>query len=404
MTAHLPDADRDALRVLTRLAMFFVALAGLGYVFTISWVQPIPRDATTLVVGRDFLNFWFYGQAAFAPNPGRYYDPAVFNSLLESLLGPGYPGQNWSYPPNFLVLTAPFGLFPYLPALALWTAFGIAVFVGLVGRQVDRHALSVIMLSPAAVFCLISGQTSLLTAGALLASLAWLDRRPIIAGVLIGLVTIKPQLGLMVPVMLIASRRWTVFVSATVTALALAGLTTALFGWQAWLDYIRMGLPTQNLVLFDPTVRAAPFMPTIFMNAHAIGASYELAMAIQLCFTLAAIAAVHWAFRFHAKSDPLLLMGLFFACMVFGSPYLLVYDTLALTVAALALLTASRLDGIGRRMAQLVYWLPLIQMVLGTWQMPGAALIAPAFAFYLVLRLHGETEAAPARELSQRPV
>jgi hypothetical protein len=243
----------------------------------------------------------------------------VFNSLLESLLGPGYPGQNWSYPPNFLVLTAPFGLFPYLPALALWTAFGIAVFVGLVGRQVDRHALSVIMLSPAAVFCLISGQTSLLTAGALLASLAWLDRRPIIAGVLIGLVTIKPQLGLMVPVM-IASRRWTVFVSATVTALALAGLTTALFGWQAWLDYIRMGLPTQNLVLFDPTVRAAPFMPTIFMNAHAIGASYELAMAIQLCFTLAAIAAVHWAFRFHAKSDPLLLMGLFFACMVFGSP------------------------------------------------------------------------------------
>lgn len=405
MTTHLSDADRDALRVLTRLAIFFVALAACGYVFTISWVQPIPRDATTLVVGRDFLLFWFYGQAAFTPNPGHYYDPAVLNSLLESLLGPGYPGQSWSYPPNFLLLTAPFGLMPYLPALALWTAFGIAVFVGLVGRQVDRHALAIIMLSPAAVFCLISGQTSLMTAAALVAAFVWMDRRPIVAGVLIGLVTIKPQLGLMIPVMLIASRRWTVFAAATITALAFAALTTALFGWQVWLDFIRMGLPTQNLVLFDPTVRAAPFMPTVFMNAHAIGASYELAMAIQVCFTLAAIAIVHWAFRLHAKADPLLLMGLFFACMVFASPYLLVYDTLALTVAAVSLLAAGRLDGLGRRMVQLVYWLPLIQMVLGTWHVPGAALIPPAFALYVVMRLRAEAaQATPAYELSQRPV
>ncbi len=404
MTAHLSDADRDALRVLTRLAIFFVTLAGIGYVFTIAWVRPIPRDASTLVIGRDFLNFWFYGQAAFAPNPGRFYDPAIYNALLEGLLGPGYPGQNWSYPPSFLLLTAPFGLMPYLPALALWTAFGVAMFVALAGRHLDRRALLVIMLSPAAVFCLISGQTSLITAAALIGAFVWLDRRPVLAGVLIGLVTIKPQLGLMIPVMLIASRRWIVFTSASATALLLAGLTTALFGWQAWLDYIRLGLPTQNLVLFDPSVRAAPFMPTIFMNAHAIGASYELAMAIQLCFTLAAIGAVHWAFRFHSKADPLLLMGLFFACMVFGAPYLLVYDTLALTVAAVALLAAGRLDGVGRRLMQLVYWLPLIQMVLGTWYVPGAALIAPAFAFYAVMRLRAEggAETTPAYELRRR--
>jgi hypothetical protein len=105
---------------------------------------------------------------------------------------------------------------------------------------------------------------------------------------------------------------------------------------------------------------------------------------------------VFWAFRVHTHADPLVLAALFLAFTVFGSPYLLAYDTLALTIAAVALLAAGKLDGIGRRMAQLVCWLPLIQMILGTWSAPGAALIAPAFAGWLVMRVRAETTRAPA--------
>jgi hypothetical protein len=195
-----------------------------------------------------------------------------------------------------------------------------------------------------------------------------------------------------------------VFASASVTALAIAGLSIALFGWQPWLDYVRVGIPTQNIVLLDPSLRAVPFMPTVFMNTHGLGVSYAFAMSVQLCFTLAAVTAVYWAYRFHAKADPLLLMGLFFACMVFGSPYLNAYDTLALAAAAVALLAAGRLEAVGRRLAQLAYWLPLIQMVLGTWRVPGAALIAPAFALYIAMRLRAEAGASTTYGLSQRPV
>ena len=46
-------------------AFFFVCAAG-GYLYTMAWSGDFPRDGTTLVVGRDFLNFWMYGRAAAA--------------------------------------------------------------------------------------------------------------------------------------------------------------------------------------------------------------------------------------------------------------------------------------------------------------------------------------------------
>jgi hypothetical protein len=80
------------------------------------------------------------------------------------------------------------------------------------------------------LFCLISGQSSLLTAAMLVAIFALLDRKPVAAGVLIGLLSIKPQLGILFPFMLMASGRWRVFIAAAATALALAGVTAAIFG------------------------------------------------------------------------------------------------------------------------------------------------------------------------------
>ena len=58
-----------------------------------------------------------------------------------------------------------------------------------------------------------------------------------------------------------------------------------------------------------------------------------------------------------------------------------------LTFAAVALLASTRLDASGRRLVQLTYWTPALQLALGTYHLPGPALIAPAFAAYLLIRL-----------------
>ena len=382
-----------AIRDLTMFGGFFFVLSALAYLATISWIDPIPRDATTLVVGRDFLNFWMYGRAAGSPDPSAFYDPAVYNRALVPIAGPDYAGQNWSYPPSIMLIAAPFAKLPYLAALVVWTILNLAVFCLVIpGRMGDRRLVVPVLFSPAAVLCLMSGQSAFLTAAMLITIFATLDRRPLLSGALIGLLTLKPQLGLLLPVMLVASGRWRTFIAAAGTAMAIVAATAALFGPRVWLDYLLTGVPAQNLVLVDPEMRGAPFMPTIFMNMRLTGASYGLAMAVQGAFSAVAIGIVAFVFRTRRQADPLLLAATFFACAIFASPYLLAYDVMALTVTATMLLASDRLDGRGRVLAKLVFWLPLIQLAFGFTHIPGPALITPAFALYALLRLKDRSD------------
>ncbi|MFZ2155256.1 MAG: glycosyltransferase family 87 protein [Bradyrhizobium sp.] len=389
--------ERALFRDFAVLGGALFAITSIAYVWTIDWRGAIPRDGTTLAVGRDFLNFWMYGRAAVSADPGRFYDLAAYHQAIRDLLGMELSGQNWSYPPSVMWLAAPFGQLNYLAALACWTLMGVATFVAVGRRHVaDWRILIPVLLSPAALFCLISGQSAFLTTAMMMAIFALLDRRPVIAGVLIGLFTIKPQLGILFPFVLIASGRWRVFLAAAVTTLTLIGVTAAMFGPQVWIDFVSKGLPVQGLVLSDPDRIATPFYPTIFMNLRGLDLSAAAAMSVQLAFSAFAIGATIWAFRFRKDADPPLLLALFLACSATASPYLLAYDLLPLTFAAVALLAGSNLDAPGRRLVQLVYWTPALQLALGTWHLPGPALIAPFFAAFLLVRLRASPRPAPA--------
>jgi len=392
LAALLPALPAGEGRMLVRdllavgAGLFVVTM--IAYVATIDWRGAIPRDGTTLAVGRDFLNFWMYGRAATSADPGRFYDAATYHRAIADLFGMEFPGQNWSYPPSVMLLAAPFAQLDYLPALALWTLLGLAVFIGTASRHVgDRRILIPVLLSPAALFCLVSGQSSFLTAAVMIAAFAWLDRRPLLAGILIGLLTIKPQLGILFPFMLAASGRWRVFVVAGATATLIAALAAVLFGPKVWADFITAGLPVQGLVLADPDRIATPFFPTVFMNLRGIGLGYAAAMSVQAMFSLAAVAAVIWVFRARKNGDSACLLALFLAASVAASPYLLIYDLLPLTFAAVVLLQKTELDAVGRRLVQLVYFTPALQLALGNVHVPGPALIAPCFVAYLVMRL-----------------
>jgi hypothetical protein len=397
----LPEAIAEEDRVFLRDlvvggGLLFVATF-FAYLFTLSWAPDYPRDSTTLVVGRDFMNFWMYGQAATSAEPGRFYDPAIYNAHLGSILGRDHPGLNWSYPPSIMLLAAPFGLIGYFPALLAWSLLGIAVFIPVALRYARGAGIAgwkiliPVVISPAAGFCLISGQSSFFTAALLIGAFFCLDRRPVIAGILIGLLTLKPQLGLLFPVMLIASGRWRVFAVAAVMSLGLAAGTAAIFGPQVWADFVTKGLPVQNVVLADPHLVATPFYPTVFMNIRGLGAPYGVALAGQLVFSAFALGAVAWAFHRKRDADPHVLFVLFLTCSISFSPYLLAYDVLPATFAAVILLATGKLDPPGRRLMQLLYWLPALQLAFGLFHLPGPALIPPAVALYLVLSLSGSS-------------
>ncbi|MBV8924076.1 MAG: DUF2029 domain-containing protein [Bradyrhizobium sp.] len=388
--------NAEFLRALAILGGMLFVLTLISYLLTTNWTGALPREKATLVLGRDFLNLWMYGVAIFEPDPARYYDLATYNDALAHMLGPGYPGQNWPNPPTALVVMAPFGLLNYFPALLAWfSVSGLAFY--LAGRRevADLRTLAIVLVSPAALMCVLSGQSSLLTTATLLAIFASLDERPIMAGVLIGLLTVKPQLGILFPFALIVSKRWLVFFAAAATALALLATSVAIGGLEGWQDYITKALPLQREVLQDAAGTAMPFQPSIFMNIRGVVGNHAGEI-IQFAFTIAAVAAIAAAFRWRRDGDPRMLQALFFACTVSASPYMGAYDLLPLTFAAVALIAEEKLDATGRRLAQLVFWTPALQLLFGNLQLPGPGFIAPIFAVYLLHALFKPSPVAVA--------
>jgi len=382
----LLDSDRRLLRDFLILGGAFFVVAMLVYVALLSHGAPFPRDGSGLVVGRDFLNFWMYGRAAASDQPWAWYDIDTYQRAIAAIVGPHYPGQIWSYPPSLMLLTAPFGQIAYLPALAVWTVMGLAILLGVARWQGwNRQVLLATLVSPASFFGLISGQGTFLIVAALASIFFFSQRRPIVAGLLVAVLTLKPQIGFLFPFALAAAGRWRVFAVAALGAIAIAGATAAAFGMESWLAFFREGIPTQNLALIDRAGIVGPFCPTIFMNLHSAGLSYGFAMAVQVVFALFAAAALIWIFRRHRGANPYLLMTIFALCTATALPYLLSYDTLPATLGGLLLLQKGLLDAAGRVLVRFVYWLPLLQIGFGVLHLPGPALIAPVFLVILLL-------------------
>jgi arabinofuranan 3-O-arabinosyltransferase len=380
-----------ARRLLLTIAVLTLALYIPYYAATLTLTGGIPRDGTGLVVGRDFLNIWMYGRAAFGADPARYYDIPTYWHALEGVVGPRYPGQQWSYPPIMLLAAAPFGLLPYLAALTVWTMLGLAAFVAALRLWTrDWRLILPLCAAPAAVFGMMSGQFAFFAAALVLAVLRWRESRPWLAGILLGLLSVKPQLGLLFPVLFLVTRNGRAFLAAGLTVLALAAVTAGLWGVGIWRVYLLSGIANQSLILSDPEHLAGPFMPTLFMNLRMAGASLGVAEIGQAMLSALALLLAAATFLRRPPAGDLRANLTFAACAVSCTPYMLSYDTLALAVFAALLMER----GTAPRAMLILILLPFLQMAAAGFSLPGVALLPLGAA----LLLHRRPAAARAPE------
>ncbi|MEJ0010928.1 MAG: glycosyltransferase family 87 protein [Alphaproteobacteria bacterium] len=325
-----------------------------------------------LVVGRDFFQFWQMGRAAWQPDPGRFYDFGHYLSALHGQLGAGYCEQQWSYPPSLLLFAAPFGTLPYLPALLLWSLAGPLVLMHFARRD-DGLDAALVLLSPAAFFCLISGQNSFFTLALIYGGFTLRRQKPALAGVLFGLLSLKPQLALLLPVLLIAERNWRALGIAALTALALVVAVWAAFGWDAWADYLTLGLPEQHDILARPPRNIMACMVTLFMDLRAAGTGYGAAMALQGLLALAMAVATYRFFR--ARRDETWSFLFFAAASLLATPYAMGYDLLGLTLAIALVLARHRLNPTQQSLLVAGFFLPLLHYAAISFHLPGTALL-----------------------------
>jgi hypothetical protein len=223
------------------------------------------------------------------------YEPAEFIRIQSALLGPRdffYP--NWPYPPTFLLILAPIGALPYFAAFVVWdvaTLFGYIVVVYFIVRQ--RPAIALVLASPYTLRNFLAGQNGFLTASLIGASLLSLERRPVLAGMLMGCLSYKPQFGILFPVALAASNQWRAFASAPAATALLIGASIFVFGTGVWIAFPR-GLVIQSSLnlLADPDSNWG-LLQTVYGVARYLGGGAVLACVAQ-SITTAGLGLIVW--------------------------------------------------------------------------------------------------------------
>ena len=158
----------------------------------------------------------------------------------------------------------------------------------------------------------------------LVGGLIALDRRPILSGALFGLLSIKPQLGVLLPLMLALTGRWRTIFAAVITVALLLALTSLAFGPDVWAAYVKDAMPVQTKVFLRDYENFMVHMPTAFMNARVAGLSLPVAAWLPALLSLAAVMAVVWTFWHRRDVD--LANALLVTATFLVTPYAFNYD------------------------------------------------------------------------------
>lgn len=279
----------------------YLALFAVVNVATLAWLVAGSSngvDANGFLLGTDFISFWTTGAMLHAG--GDPYDLAAHMAAQRTVFAARDAYTAFYYPPAFLPVCWLLACLPYFPALGCWllatgTGFVAALRPWLARARLELPSAWLLAAFPAMPLVITHGQTTFLV-GALLACGLWLvPRRPLLAGLLIGLATMKPQLGLLVPVALLLAGRWRVIAGAAASALALCATAIACFGiavvprWMAAADRAQEAMAAGSV----------PFgkMVSAFAAARLLGAPVGLAYAVQAIVALAVVAALGVAAR-----------------------------------------------------------------------------------------------------------
>ena len=317
-------AARDSFFKLALAIGVLVVGLEVGYLL----YSPLPYDPVGYLVGRDFVNTWVGGELALTREPQAHFAVDAYNGLLAEKFGGRYPLHIWSYPPHFLLFTWPFALMPYMTAYVLYCVAGMLVYLVVVAdgeRRIDHLVL--LALAPAVTVNIWCGQNGFWTTALLIGGLIQLDRRPAVAGVLFGVLSIKPQLGVLLPLMLVLTARWRAILFAAMTVAILLALATLAFGASVWTAYLHDAMPVQTNVFLRDYENFMTHMPTAFMNARVAGLSLPVAACLQAVLSLASVTAVVWTFRRSRDAD--LSNALLVTATFVVTPYAFNYDMMA---------------------------------------------------------------------------
>jgi hypothetical protein len=313
---------------------YSLILLGLCAVAMVGWIALSDGliDRNGKPIGTDFSNVYaagsltWQGRSADAYEPGHQHDAerAVFG-------GREVPYFGWHYPPFFFAVAVLVAAVPYGWGLSIWLVLSLSAYLLALRAILPRPETLLIALAFPAVFVNIGhGQNGFLTAALLGGALHWLDRRPWLAGVLIGLLAYKPQFGLLIPIALLAGGRWGTIGAAAATVAALVAVSFATLGGDVWQAF-RDSMNFTQVVVLEQGGTGWEKIQSVFSAVRMWGAGVHTAYAVQATLALMLAASLAWLWQSDAAFE-LKASALATACLL-ATPYVLDYDLVVVAIA-----------------------------------------------------------------------
>jgi Glycosyltransferase family 87 len=319
-----------------------VALA-IAYLF--SWARGIGQwviEHDGKLGNIDFCWIWASGRFAATYDPSTIFDQAVY-ATAQNFYPPGECLflHQYVYPPIFLFFSYLLGLMPYLMAFAVWIVVTFVLYEAAVYAIIPSSAaLIAAAVSGAAIKNIQRGHNGFLTAGLIGLALVCVERRPWLSGIFLGLLSYKPQYGVLFPLVLLASRNWRALAGATSTTVVLAAAAALVFGYRTWPAFISSLFDRNANLSPDPQMQFT--LETVYGALQWAGANTWVAGAAHLTVAgiVTAAIGVLWArpIAYSLKAAALCIGA------VTVTPYMLPYDLCVLSIAAAFLVK----DGLAR--------------------------------------------------------
>jgi len=338
-------------------------------------------DENGLGIPTDFVNVWSAGRLVLDGHPALAYDWDIQKQVQLAVLGQSYDGNfAWHYPPPFLFVASVLAHFPYGVAYFGWAAVSFVPYLAVM-RAIVGCSFGFLLAAafPVVLTNALVGQNGFLTASLIGGTLYLMPTRPVLSGICLGLLSYKPQYGLLFPLVLIAASQWKVFFTAGNVALVIACLSWLAFGIESWQAFFHwMPMFSQAFL----TEGRAPWgkMQSIFALVRYFGGTEQLAWLFQWIMSgaVAIVLAIMW--RSRKLSYPLKAAGLAAGALLI-TPYLFLYDLMVLAIAVAFLVRVGLEEGFARHELPalgLVVALLMIYPLLGAPTGFGATLVVTA--------------------------
>ncbi len=321
-------------------ALFLLTLIDFRINCSLGWSHPSPASHT--MPEGDRASLWMAGHLARLGQLDWLYNSQLFEAWRQQRFGAALRGEPWVYPPTVLLIGVPLSFLPLLPAFLLWDGATLAVAVLLLRRaRVPWPILTVGLAAPATWRVLVLGQYGLLTGALVVAGLLIAPTQPVRAGIMLGLSTLKPQQGLIVPVAWLSARNWRAIGAAAAVFAVMALAVAAAFGGQAWMLFLTRSEPAIRALLEAPLPQ--PNINTgvsVFWMARTIGSGLPAAYAVQDAAALGAVVLVYRAWRM-PRADPFARMAATVCLSLIITPYGYTSDMVAYSIAVAAIVAGN---------------------------------------------------------------